>query len=225
MTDHRTILRLPGPQGTIAITIDDGPNPDTTAAMLEVLEVYGAKANFFALGSNVAAFPELAARIHESGHGLFNHSYDHADFETLDDRGIVAQLEKTETLLRSVRGEVSPPLVRLPYGSGVDTPRVRDAMTSWHEGVVAVQWSMSAKEWTLIGDCRTPSRIQTVVEATVANLARSQDWDRAVILLHDWPTAPGDGMAAKPLAAAFCAALLEQYLLAATRLNLTPVVL
>ncbi len=220
------LRRLTGSPGTIAITIDDGPNPDTTLALLDVLSCYGATASFFVCGINVAAFPALAARIVAEGHGLFSHGYDHTALDTLAPAAILDQLTRTEALLRPLRPPLPAPLLRFPFGAGVDDPAVRQAVADWHPDTVAVQWSICAEEWTLIDGCRTPAAIQTAVIAATQRLAESEDWDQAIVLLHDWPSVPaGAPSHPKPLAAAFCASLLEQYLLQAARLGLKTVAL
>ena len=218
-----TLYRLDQP-GTIAITIDDGPNPDTTLALLDVLAAYDAKASFFACGINLAKFPHLADRIAAAGHGLFSHGYDHQALDTLTPEAIVDQLERTESLLRHWRPTGAAPLVRFPFGAGVDVPAVRAAVSGWNPGTVAVQWSLCAEEWTLIDHCRTPSQIQREVGAAVGRLAEAEEWDRAVVVMHDWTSQPADGTD-KPLAAAFCASLLESYLIQIGRLGLKTVVL
>lgn len=202
--------------GTIAITIDDGPNPDTTLALLDVLGHYGATASFFACGINLEKFPELADKVVAAGHGLFSHGYDHRALDTLAPTAIVDQLERTEVLLRRHRPSLGAPLVRFPFGAGAELESVRIPVADWHSDTVAVQWSLCAEEWTFIDDCRTPTQIQ---QGTTAGIERlGADWDRAVVVMHDWPSQP-----AKPLTAAFCASLLEQYLLQVTRLGLKPV--
>lgn len=224
MTGFPTRHRL-AEAGTIAITIDDGPNPDTTLALLDVLAVHGAKANFFVLGANLAAFPDLAARIVADGHGLFSHGFDHTALTELDAPAIFDQLARTETLLQSWRPAGAPPLLRFPFGAGVDVALVRNAVAAWNPDAVAIQWSLCAEEWNLIGDCHTPSQVQQVTQAAVRRLAASEDWDGAIVLMHDWPSVPADKSPPKPLAAAFCASLLEQYLIQAARFGLEPVVL
>jgi len=223
MSDFPTLTRLAAGEGRVAVTIDDGPNPDTTLAMLDVLAAYGAKASFFACGINLERFPALAARIVAEGHGLFSHAWDHPAFDTLDAAGIRDQLERTEAALIRFRPAEAAPLVRFPFGAGVDDPAVRQAVATWNPATVAVQWSICAEEWTFIDSCRTPARIQEGVAGAVDRLSATADWDGAVVLLHDWPTIPADGGPPKPLAAAFCAGLLEAYLIEIRRRRLTPV--
>lgn len=61
----------------IAITFDDGPDPEITPQVLDILDRYNAKASFFCIGKKVAEFPELAKEIIKRGHSIENHSYHH----------------------------------------------------------------------------------------------------------------------------------------------------
>ena len=219
MSDWPILERL-DQSGTIAITIDDGPNPDTTLALLDVLAHYGATASFFACGVNLEKFPELADKVAAAGHGLFSHGYDHQALDTLAPALIVDQLERTEALLRRHRPSVGAPLVRFPFGAGADLPAVRLPVAEWNPDTVAVQWSLCAEEWTFIDGSRTPIQIQDGTTAAIQRLADTEDWDRAIVVMHDWPSQP-----AKPLTAAFCASLLERYLMQVARLGLRPVAL
>src|SRR5580658_1008671 len=57
------LTRLPGGNDRVALTIDDGPDPDVTPAVLDLLAEYGVRATFFCIGDRVAKHPQLARRI------------------------------------------------------------------------------------------------------------------------------------------------------------------
>src|SRR5262245_65290978 len=59
----------------VALTFDDGPDPRSTSAILDLLDEAGAKATFFVIGSKAEAHPELVRRIHDRGHAIGVHSY------------------------------------------------------------------------------------------------------------------------------------------------------
>jgi peptidoglycan/xylan/chitin deacetylase (PgdA/CDA1 family) len=67
------IFRGARTSGFIALTIDDGPHPDTTPAILDVLDEHGAWATFFLLGENARQYPELVEEIRARGHEVGNH--------------------------------------------------------------------------------------------------------------------------------------------------------
>ena len=72
-----------------ALTLDDGPDPETTPAVLDLLGRAGAKATFFLVGARAARHPELVARIAAEGHAVGNHGWDHPALPTLAPAEIV----------------------------------------------------------------------------------------------------------------------------------------
>lgn len=74
------LTRLPpsaASQGKVAITIDDGPDPQVTPKVLEILDRYQAKATFFCIGKLALRHPELCREIIRRGHAIENHSWSH----------------------------------------------------------------------------------------------------------------------------------------------------
>ena len=63
--------------GAVALYLDDGPHPEATPAVLELLARHGATATFFLVGEQVERRPELARAIHEAGHEIALHGYRH----------------------------------------------------------------------------------------------------------------------------------------------------
>ena len=86
------------------LTFDDGPHPDHTPALLDLLAEHGAKASFFLVGREVERHDALARRIASEGHTLGNHSYSHPRFEalTLDEQ--LGEIERTQRLLTGIDG-------------------------------------------------------------------------------------------------------------------------
>ena len=89
---------------SLYLTFDDGPHPDHTPALLDLLAEYGAKASFFLVGREVERHDALARRIASEGHTLGNHSYSHPRFEalTLDEQ--LEEIERTQRLLTGIDG-------------------------------------------------------------------------------------------------------------------------
>ena len=69
--------RIPSDRKVVALTFDDGPNPDATPLILDTLAEKGVRATFFVLGSHAERWPELVRRISHEGHQLGNHGYFH----------------------------------------------------------------------------------------------------------------------------------------------------
>jgi len=84
------LLRLPASavaRGEVAITIDDGPDPQVTARVLEILAQHGAKASFFCIGERAAAYPALVQAIVAAGHQIENHGQRHRNHLSLSGPG------------------------------------------------------------------------------------------------------------------------------------------
>ncbi|MEO7774135.1 MAG: polysaccharide deacetylase family protein [Steroidobacteraceae bacterium] len=110
--------RLPpgAASGSIAITIDDGPDPEVTPGVIEILARYRAKATFFCIGERVAAHPQLARSIVSNGHAVENHSQHHLHrFALLGPAGMKAEISEAQQVIASVVGE-APRLFRPPAG-------------------------------------------------------------------------------------------------------------
>ena len=75
----------------VALTFDDGPAPETTPVILEMLNHHGVKATFFVKGEKAASYPELIKNILENGHTIGNHTMSHDVFIMLKSQ---ARLEK-----------------------------------------------------------------------------------------------------------------------------------
>jgi len=69
--------RLPQKEKTVYLTFDDGPIPEVTPFVLNVLEEYGIKATFFCVGDNIRKHPEIFDRIIKAGHEVGNHTFNH----------------------------------------------------------------------------------------------------------------------------------------------------
>lgn len=100
----------------IALTIDDGPDPDVTPAVLDLLDAHGAKATFFCIGERAAAHPELCRDIVRRGHAVENHSQRHRhSFSLAGPRGFARELQAAQTTLADITGQ-TPMFFRAPAG-------------------------------------------------------------------------------------------------------------
>jgi peptidoglycan/xylan/chitin deacetylase (PgdA/CDA1 family) len=116
------VVRGPDRDKTLYLSFDDGPHPEHTPALLDLLREHGVQASFFLIGREAERFPSLTARIAAEGHAIGNHSYSHPRFAAL---GVDAQLEEIERCdhvlagfdgrerhaFRPPRGELSPRLL------------------------------------------------------------------------------------------------------------------
>jgi peptidoglycan/xylan/chitin deacetylase (PgdA/CDA1 family) len=103
-------------RGQVAITIDDGPDPEVTPRVLSVLKSHGASASFFCVGSRVERHPELAREIQSQGHTVENHSYRHAhSFSLLGPGTIHAEIARAQDCIEAHTGS-RPRFFRAPAG-------------------------------------------------------------------------------------------------------------
>ena len=93
----------------IYLTFDDGPHPEITPQILEILNRFNTKATFFCVGENVSKFPETYNSIISNGHSVGNHSYDHINGWKSSNKEYFTNIEKAKTLINS-------DLFRPPYG-------------------------------------------------------------------------------------------------------------
>jgi peptidoglycan-N-acetylglucosamine deacetylase len=152
----------------LALTFDDGPDPDCTPAVLDALEREGVKATFFLVGEQLLVHHELGHAVAEAGHQVALHGFHHVEHDTLEDprddfmRGLDA--------VESATG-VRPGLYRPPYG------RFSDASYAACNdlGLEPVYWSAWGMDWEPL----PPDRI--------ADLVLRDAEEGAIVVLHDSP--------------------------------------
>ena len=105
----KVIWRKNPSEKVIYLTFDDGPEPEVTPQVLDILDIYGWKATFFCVGENVQKYPELYADILKRGHNVGNHSFNHIkgyEYSTIE---YVENVKKAAQFIDSK-------LFRPPYG-------------------------------------------------------------------------------------------------------------
>jgi peptidoglycan/xylan/chitin deacetylase (PgdA/CDA1 family) len=100
----------------VAITIDDGPDPDVTPEVLSLLAKYRAPATFFCVGARVERYPDLAREIVNQGHAVENHTQHHRhNFSVLGPKGMYAEISRAQESISGVTG-ATPLFFRAPAG-------------------------------------------------------------------------------------------------------------
>ena len=153
----------------IAMTFDDGPSPETTPRLLDILKQRNIKATFFMIGQNAERNPDLVRRILAEGHEIGNHSWTHPQLSKLSDDRVTQEITKTQEAIKNASG-FTPTTLRPPYGA--ITPRQR----AWIEsqfGLNIILWSVDPFDWKRPG----PS----VITQRILSGARPG----AIILSHD----------------------------------------
>ena len=113
------LTRLPAAavmRGEVALTLDDGPDPEITPRVLEQLDRAGAKVTFFCIAERARAQPALTRELVARGHSVQNHSQLHRhNFSLLGPRGMAAEIERAQETLADITG-VRPTCFRAPAG-------------------------------------------------------------------------------------------------------------
>ena len=159
------------PEGRqVWLTIDDGPTPENTLEMLEVLDRYHALATFFGIGERIAKHPELATAIHSAGHSLQNHTFSHpvGTFWATTRSGAATEINECNQLIQQTTG-ISPLQFRAP--AGLANPFLHRAVED--AGLKMVGWSASGFD----GVPHAPSMVIEKIMQTVK--------PGAIILLHE----------------------------------------
>ena len=170
----------------VAITFDDGPDPEWTPKILDVLKQNGAKATFFLIGAEVEKFPGIAKRIYNEGHEIGNHTFTHPDISTISKRYFEVELNLTERLFESKLG-VKPVLMRPPYAidEAPDTAdQVRPLEIAQDLGYIAVGEKIDPNDWR-DNPRRSAKEIADDVLANLPPCAPKNLRCGNIILLHD----------------------------------------
>ncbi len=170
----------------VAITFDDGPDPEWTPKILDVLKKYGVKATFFQIGAEVEKYPSVARRVFDEGHEIGNHTFTHPDISTISKRYFEVELNLTETLFESKYG-VKPVLMRPPYAidEAPDTAdQVRPLEVAQDLGYISVGEKIDPNDWR--DNPRRPAK--ELADDVLANLPPCAPGNLRcgnIILLHD----------------------------------------
>ena len=108
---------MPGRENKIYLTFDDGPVPEITPQVLQILKSYDSKATFFCVGDNVGKHPELFSEIRTEGHARGNHTYNHLRAWTTSAGEYMRNVEACRVinesrLFRPPHGQLTPGLIR-----------------------------------------------------------------------------------------------------------------
>lgn len=156
----------------VAITFDDGPSPDVTSSLLNVLERSHTPASFFVEGSEARSYPSLIQREWRDGFAIGVHTWDHPQMTQLNRRQRHFQFSATLDELHSILGaNTCIWLWRPPYGDYNDQV-LQQARTF---GLTTIMWDDDPRDWERPG-------VDTIVSRVLAGVQAG-----SIILLHDGP--------------------------------------
>ncbi|KRF47924.1 polysaccharide deacetylase [Bacillus sp. Soil745] len=151
----------------IALTFDDGPNPEYTIKLLDLLKEYEIKATFFVVGSKVKSNPGIIKRMHEEGHTIGIHHFHHVSSWVLSPIHLRKQLEMTEKAITECTNE-KVIFYRPPWGHfNMFTPL-------FSRKYKVIMWSGIFGDWK-VENCKN----------TLLDQLRSASTEGSVLLLHD----------------------------------------
>lgn len=149
----------------VAITFDDGPNPDYTGLLLDGLKERGVSATFFLLGKEVERYPKIVKEIYQDGHLIGTHSYEHVNLSNLNDSAAIEQVDKTNTAIYKITGEY-PEYIRPPFGCW-------KCNLDYETKMIEVLWDVDPLDWKTSNS--------DVIAKRVIDQVKEDD----IILLHD----------------------------------------
>ncbi|HWE57737.1 MAG TPA: polysaccharide deacetylase family protein [Acidimicrobiales bacterium] len=165
---------LPGLSGVgradhVALTFDDGPDPESTPLILDLLDTFGWRATFFCLGTQARRSPELVRELVDRGHEIGVHGRDHRSQLRRTAPGVINDLRDARSLLEDLTGQ---PIkwFRPPYGA-VSGPTL---VAAHHLRLRLILWTTWGHDWA---DGATGASVAGHIHRTMV--------DGATVLLHD----------------------------------------
>lgn len=161
----------------VALTFDDGPDPEVTPRVLDLLDGIDARATFFCVGSRARAHPQVVRDIIARGHSVENHAFSHAlTFGFYGIGRMARDISAAQRVLTDIT-RVAPRYFRAPFG--IRTPLTEPALA--RIGLDCVAWSIRSFD-------SVDSDPQRVAARCARRLAPG-----AIVLLHDGSERPGRG--------------------------------
>jgi len=166
----------------IALTFDDGPDPEWTPQILDILKEKHVKATFFIIGANAAANPELVQRMVDEGHEVGNHTYTHPNLADTPSSGVPIELNATQRLFEALTGR-SLVLFRPPYLGDAepdDPSDMEPIVIAQNLGYLTLGEHVDPVDWSLPG-------VDQIVNRSLAPLDHPTGDSQFAntILLHD----------------------------------------
>jgi peptidoglycan-N-acetylglucosamine deacetylase len=161
----------------VALTFDDGPDPDVTPRILKVLKDHDVHATFFMLGSQAEKYPEVAKGVAEAGHEIGNHSDHHKDLTKISKEEMTKEVLASSQKIMSATGQI-PSVLRPPYGAiNGEVERL-----AYDNGSSLVLWSVDSLDWK-------NKQVNAIYSTVQKELTPG-----AIILLHDVHTTTADAL-------------------------------
>ncbi len=185
----------------VALTFDDGPDPEWTPKILDVLKRENAQATFFLIGIQTDKFPGLAQRIYREGHTIGNHTFTHPDVSNISSTQMRVELNLTERLFASLVG-MRTILLRPPYAIDEEpdtADQVKPLEFAQDLGYITVGNRIDPNDWSDKPRRHTPEEISAYVLAHLPPCGANDLRCGNIILLHDGGGDRAETVAALPM--------------------------
>jgi peptidoglycan-N-acetylglucosamine deacetylase len=181
------VQRLPSGGRSVWITIDDGPDPEDTPRLLDLLDHHGAKATFFVIGSRAVKHPDLVRLILARGHEIGNHTFHHSAgwFWFFGGKRVGREIRQCSEILKEIAPKIVLRWFRAP--AGLRNHHVHPVLEK--EGLKLVGWSVRGRDGVSQNLELIKSRLRGGIK------------DGAILLMHEGRVAPnGERLAPQVLA-------------------------
>ena len=164
------VWNIPNTDNTVYLTFDDGPTPEITEKILEILEKHQIKATFFCIGDNVRKYPEIVQKIISKHHSVGNHTYSHLKGWKTNTKTYLSNTEACEIKLNSLFKIYNSKLFRPPYGK----------ITPWQSyklrklGYKIIMWDVLSKDYD------PTISVEKCLENVISNTEQG-----SIIVFHD----------------------------------------
>lgn len=156
------VWRMNPAEKVIYLTFDDGPNPQITPQVLDILDEHGVKATFFCVGDNVRKYPDTFSEVTSRGHAVGNHTFNHIKGFKFSTADYVANVQKASEYIESR-------ILRPPHGQ-IKFSQVR-----------ALKKNYKIIMWDLI----TFDYDKNVTPEQISRIVKKQTRNGSIVVFHD----------------------------------------
>lgn len=168
----------------VYLTFDDGPIPQVTPQVLDILDQYKVKATFFWVGENVARYPDVAREVFLRGHTIGNHTYNHLQGIKINNNTYFANIRQSDDIFFATLHSQPTHLFRPPHG------RTKPSQRRWllSQGYNMVLWDVLTHDYN---SSYTPTDILHIVQRYTRN--------GSIVVFHDSIKAANNMLQALPM--------------------------
>lgn len=160
--------KVPYADRTLYLTFDDGPTPEVTEWVMDLLDQYNAKGTFFCVGKNAEKHPNLVRELVRRGHTVGNHTYSHKNALKVSPERYLIEVQQAQTVFSDLF-DLKIRNFRPPYG--MITPAIKSVLT---EHFNIVMWDVLSGDFDL--DLKKEKCLESVLEKST---------DGSIIVFHD----------------------------------------